>query len=54
MEKKFINSIPFRVNSLFKNFMAEYNRKNSSPEKIDGITFKNFKFANKIRAKKLI
>ena len=35
--------------------MAEYNRKKSSAaEKIDGITFKNFKIANKIRAKKLI
>ena len=42
------------INSLFKNFMAEYNRKSSFPEKIDGITFKNFKIANKIRAKKLI
>ena len=54
LENRFISSIPFRVNSLFKNFMAEYNRKSSFPEKIDGITFKNFKIANKIRAKKLI
>ena len=54
VENKVIKSIPFRVNSLFKNFMAEYNRKDSSSEKIDGITFKNFKIANKIRAKKLI
>ena len=54
VENKVIKSIPFRVNSLFKNFMAEYNRKDSSSEKIDGITFKNFKIANKIRAKKLV
>ena len=54
VENKVVKSIPFRVNSLFKNFMAEYNRKDSSSEKIDGITFKNFKIANKIRAKKLI
>ena len=54
LENRFISSIPFRVNSLFKNFMAEYNRKSSFPEKIDGITFKNFKIANKIRAKKLL
>ena len=53
VENKIIYSLPFRVNSLFKNFMAEYNRKNTCPEKIDGITFKNFKIANKIRAKKL-
>ena len=54
VENKAIRSIPFRVNSLFKNFMAEYNRKGCSSEKIDGITFKNFKIANKIRARKLI
>ena len=53
VENKIIYSLPFRVNSLFKNFMAEYNRKNTCSEKIDGITFKNFKIANKIRAKKL-
>ena len=54
IEKKIINSIPFRVNSLFKNFMAEYKRNGNYPDKIDGITFKNFKIANKIRTKKLI
>ena len=54
LENRIVNSIPFRVNSLYKNFMAEYNRKSSAAEKIDGITFKNFKIANKIRAKKLI
>ena len=54
IEKKIINSIPFRVNSLFKNFMAEYKRNGNYPDKIDGITFKNFKIANKIRTKKLV
>jgi len=54
IEKKIINSIPFRVNSLFKNFMSEYKRNGSYSEKIDGVTFKNFKIANKIRTKKLI
>ena len=54
IENRIINSIPFRVNSLFKNFMSEYKRKDSYSEKIDGITFKNFKKSNKIRSKTLI
>ena len=52
LENKLTNSIQFRVNSLFKNFMAEYKRKSKFPEKIDGITFKNFKIANSLRTKK--
>ena len=52
LENKLTNSIQFRVNSLFKNFMAEYKRKAKFPEKIDGITFKNFKIANSLRTKK--
>ena len=54
IEKKIVNSIPFRVNSLFKNFMSEYKRNGKYPDKIDGITFKNFKIENKIRTKKLL
>ena len=54
IEKKIVNSIPFRVNSLFKNFMSEYKRNGNYPDKIDGITFKNFKIENKIRTKKLL
>ena len=54
LEKKMVTSIPFRVNSLFKNFMSEYKRNGKYSDKIDGITFKNFKIANKIRAKKLL
>ena len=54
IEKKIVNSIPFRVNSLFKNFMSEYKRNGNYPDKIDGITFKNFKNENKIRTKKLL
>lgn len=42
-ENKNINSIPFRIKTMFKNFMSEYKRKNSLGNKIDGITFKSFK-----------
>ena len=54
-ENKHSSSLPFRVNSMFKNFMSEYNRKISFPEKIDGVTFKNFKIdKNNIRVKKIL
>ena len=54
-ENKHSSSLPFRVNSMFKNFMSEYNRKICFPEKIDGVTFKNFKIdKNNIRAKKIL
>ena len=46
-ENKIINSIPFRIKTMFKNFMSEYKRKNSLGDKIDGITFKSFKNTNK-------
>ena len=55
IENRQVCSIPFRVNSLFKSFMSEYNRKISFPEKIDGVTFKNFKIdKNNIRVKKIL
>ena len=55
IENRQVCSIPFRVNSLFKSFMSEYNRKISFPEKIDGGTFKNFKIdKNNIRVKKIL
>ena len=44
---KIINSIPFRIKTMYKNFMSEYNRKNNQGEKVDGITFKSFKNINK-------
>ena len=34
--------------------MSEYKRNGNYPDKIDGITFKNFKIENKKRTKKLL
>ena len=45
-DKKIINSIPFRIKTMYKNFMSEYKRNNSFGEKLDGITFKSFKINN--------
>ena len=42
-EQKRINSIPFRIKTMYKNFMSEYNRKNNQGDKVDGITFKSYK-----------
>lgn len=42
-----INSIPFRIKTMYKNFMSEYNRKNNQGDKVDGITFKSYKNFNK-------
>ena len=45
-ENKIINSIPFRIKTMYKNFMSEYKRNNSFGDKLDGITFKSFKINN--------
>ena len=42
-KNKVINSIPFRIKTMYKNFMSEYKRDNSYGNKVDGITFKSFK-----------
>ena len=47
---KIINSIPFRIKTMYKNFMSEFkrNNKNSQAEQVDGITFKSFKKLNRM------
>ena len=50
-ENKIINSIPFRIKTMYKNFMSEYNRSDNQGDKVDGITFKSFKNLNKNRKK---
>ena len=47
---KIINSIPFRIKTMYKNFMSEFKRndKNSQAEQVDGITFKSFKKLNRM------
>lgn len=45
-KNKVINSIPFRIKTMYKNFMSEYKRDNSYGNKVDGITFKSFKAIN--------
>ena len=42
-EDKVINSLPFRIKTMYQNFMSEYKRKNNQGDRVDGITFKSFK-----------
>ena len=53
-ENKHINSIPFRIRTMYKNIMAEIKREESHGEKVDGVTFKNFKVSMKNRQKHYI
>lgn len=47
-----VNSIPFRIKSMFKNFMSEYKRDiNPRNNIIDGITFKSFNIFSNDRNK---
>ena len=50
-DNRIINSIPFRIKSMYKNIMAEYKRNDNQGDKVDGITFKSFKFTIKNRKK---
>ena len=51
-ENEIVNSIPFRVKTMLKNFMSEYKRDvNQRNKRIDGITFKSFKIYNNDRFK---
>ena len=47
VENKIINSIPFRVKTMYRNFMSEFKRKNNQGNKIDGITFKSYNNLNR-------
>ena len=42
-ENRIINSIPFRIQTMYRNFMSEYKRDNNQGIKVDGITFKSYK-----------
>ena len=51
-ENEIVNSIPFRIKSMYKNFMSEYKRDiNPRNNIIDGITFKSFNIFNNDRNK---
>ena len=51
-ENEMVNSIPFRIKSMFKNFMSEYKRDiNPRNNIIDGITFKSFNIFSNDRNK---
>ena len=51
-ENEIVNSIPFRIKSMYKNFMSEYKRDiNPRNSIIDGITFKRFNIFNNDRNK---
>ena len=51
-ENEIVNSIPFRIKTMLRNFMAEYKRDlNQRNNRIDGITFKSFKIFNNKRNK---
>jgi hypothetical protein len=51
-ENEIVNSIPFRIKTMFKNFISEYKR-DANPRNniIDGITFKSFNIFNNDRNK---
>ena len=42
-EERIVNSLQFRIKTMYKNFLSEYKRKGNEGDKVDGITFKSYK-----------